>query len=193
MKGLSHEAGAGTTGPDKLLEELVGQYRSYIAQIVSRLLPRHFGIEPSEIEQETTIRLWRSIRNEREIRDFQSYVYRVAATAVLDAIRDIRKRREDPLEVQSLAISNSSMPHVARTTSPEEDAGRKELIGRIRAIVEELQPNRRRAVKLHLQGFTSEEIAQLCGWSEPKARNLTYRGMDDLREKLREAKIDHEL
>ena len=42
--------------------------------------------------------------------------------------------------------------------------------------------NRRRAVGLHLRGFTSTEIAQLLGWTEPKARNLTHRGLKDLRE-----------
>ena len=34
------------------------------------------------------------------------------------------------------------------------------------------------------QPASREEIARLLGWSEPKTRNLLYRGMDDLRARL---------
>jgi RNA polymerase sigma-70 factor (ECF subfamily) len=37
---------------------------------------------------------------------------------------------------------------------------------------------------MHLAGYAREEIAQLLGWSEAKTRNLLYRGLADLRERL---------
>jgi RNA polymerase sigma-70 factor (ECF subfamily) len=37
---------------------------------------------------------------------------------------------------------------------------------------------------MYLAGYAREEIGQLLGWSEPKTRNLLYRGMDDLRARL---------
>jgi DNA-directed RNA polymerase specialized sigma24 family protein len=47
-------------------------------------------------------------------------------------------------------------------------------------------PDRRRtAVGLHLEGLTTQEIADLLGWSEPKARNLVYRGLNDVRQSLK--------
>jgi len=39
-------------------------------------------------------------------------------------------------------------------------------------------------VRMHLAGHPREEIAALLGWSEAKTRNLLYRGMNDLRERL---------
>jgi RNA polymerase sigma factor (sigma-70 family) len=191
-QGLSLHVSQTSVPPDQQLESLIDRYRGYIAQIVSRLAPKHLGVLTSEIEQETTIRLWRSLRNEREIRNFQSYVYRVAATAALDAIRQIKERREEPLVQEHIAgLSESPFLPGSRAVSPEDAMWRKRLLHRIRDIVEQLPPNRRRAVKFHLQGFTSEEIARACGWSEPKARNLTYRGLEDLRGMLRDARIDH--
>ena len=58
---------------------------------------------------------------------------------------------------------------------------RQESIGR---AVETLIPARRSVVKMYLAGYAREEIADLLGWSEPKTRNLLYRGLADLREAL---------
>ena len=52
--------------------------------------------------------------------------------------------------------------------------------------------NRQRAVRLHLEGMTTTEIGSLMEWTEPKARNLVYRGLADLREALRAEGIDYE-
>ena len=37
---------------------------------------------------------------------------------------------------------------------------------------------------MYLKGYGREEIAALLGWSEAKTRNLLYRGLDDLRQRL---------
>jgi RNA polymerase sigma factor (sigma-70 family) len=188
MKILSprREGEAGESSANERLEALVAEHRAYIREIVRRLTPAYLGVEQSEIEQETTIRLWRSLRNEREIRDFQSYVYRVAATAALDAIRQVKERREEQLVMEdAAALSESPSMPGSKAVSPEEVVRRQGVITRIRQELEKLPLNRRRAAKLHLQGFSSDEIARLCGWSEAKARNLAYRGMEDLRRLLR--------
>jgi len=40
-------------------------------------------------------------------------------------------------------------------------------------------------VQLHLQGFSTMQIGVLLGISEAAARNLVYRGLDELRVQLR--------
>lgn len=47
--------------------------------------------------------------------------------------------------------------------------------------VEELPAARQAVVRLHLQGYHRDEIAEVLGWSEARTRNLLYRGLDDLR------------
>jgi DNA-directed RNA polymerase specialized sigma24 family protein len=39
-------------------------------------------------------------------------------------------------------------------------------------------------VRMHLMGHSREEIARVLGWSEAKTRNLLYRGLADVRERL---------
>jgi len=46
---------------------------------------------------------------------------------------------------------------------------------------------------MHLAGHPREEIAQLLGWSEAKTRKRLYRGMDDLRERLKELGVGWEM
>jgi RNA polymerase sigma-70 factor (ECF subfamily) len=43
-----------------------------------------------------------------------------------------------------------------------------------------------------LQGLNTAEIGELMGWSEAKARNLVYRGLDDVRSQLRAHGLDYE-
>jgi RNA polymerase sigma-70 factor (ECF subfamily) len=59
-----------------------------------------------------------------------------------------------------------------------------ELAGQIERALQTMQPSRRPVVRMHLMGHTREEIAKLLGWSEAKTRNLLYRGLADLRERL---------
>lgn len=65
---------------------------------------------------------------------------------------------------------------------PDRVAARSEVLTKVKSA---LALNRRRAVGLHLQGFTSHEIGDLLGWTEAKARNLTHRGLRDLRTRLK--------
>jgi DNA-directed RNA polymerase specialized sigma24 family protein len=40
--------------------------------------------------------------------------------------------------------------------------------------------------------MNSQEIADLCDWNEPKTRNLIYRGLSDLRKRLRDEGVEYE-
>jgi len=151
---------------------------------IARFCPRDLGLQLDEIEQEARIRLWRALQREREIDDPPSYLYRIAASATIDAVRRVRARREmslDPAEDED----TESPQLVAPTPSPDRVAARAELRTKVDTALAPIAANRRRAVGLYLQGFTSTEIADLLGWSEPKARNLLYRGLRDLRRGLR--------
>jgi RNA polymerase sigma factor (sigma-70 family) len=117
-------------------------------------------------------------------------------TATLDAVRRIKAKREEQLrlvededEDEGALLALSSDPN----RSPEVEAGRKQLAGKVQAALARLSDNRRRAVGLYLEGMTSQEIATLLGWSEPKARNLLYRGLSDLRAQLRAEGIEYEV
>ena len=176
---------------DGRLEGLLARYGPFLRDVVARLCPRHLGLDRKEIEQDALIRLWRVVESEKDIRDFESYLYRVVARVTLDAIRDVKARREEQMVVDHAESLTSSpvMPGSA-IQSPEAVTSRRRLLEQVQGIIEQLSPRRRRAVKLHLLGFTTSEIAAFLGWSEPKARNLAYRGLEDLRALLTEAGVD---
>jgi RNA polymerase sigma factor (sigma-70 family) len=79
----------------------------------------------------------------------------------------------------------------SRAQSPEAIAERSQLLEKIERAMARLPENRRLAVGLYLKGMTTQEVGDLMGWSEPKARNLAYRGLSDLREQLRAEGIEY--
>jgi RNA polymerase sigma factor (sigma-70 family) len=117
-------------------------------------------------------------------------------TATLDAVRRIKAKREEQLRPVEDEYEDEGAPLALFSDpnrSPEAEAGRKQLAGKVQAALSRLSDNRRRAVGLYLEGMTSQEIATLLGWSEPKARNLLYRGLSDLRAQLRAEGIEYEI
>lgn len=151
-------------------------------RVVASVCPYLLGVDPSEIEQEVRIRLWRARADERNMERSASYLYRTAATAAIDAVRRIRARREESLDARDNR-GNTTSPSPALAVR-DDVARRAELRQALCRALERLAPERRRAVRLHLQGFTTAEVAAALGWTEPKARNAAYRGLADLRREL---------
>jgi RNA polymerase sigma-70 factor (ECF subfamily) len=137
------------------------------------------------------VRLWRALRRERAVRDPTSYIFRVAATAAIDAIRQVRARREAPIADREDDMPGAAAEPIEPRPSPEQGAIQHEAVERAYVAIDNLPENRRQAVRLHLNGFTSEEIAGILGWTEAKARNLVSRGLQQARDQLR-ASADEE-
>lgn len=180
---------------DAGFRHVMQEYGQMLRHHVDRLCPRRLGIQPEDIEQEVRLRLWRAVQSERKIENLASYLYRIAATATIDAMRRVRVRREEltlPADEPAEGDSFRPAPLVATDPSPERTAEQQQLFTAVQAGLALLPDNRRQAVGLHLQGFTTEEIGGLLGWTEPKARNLVHRGLKTLRQTLQERGIQHE-
>jgi len=174
------------------LRRVLHEYGRVLKDAVARVCRGPLGLQRDEIEQEARIRLWRALRRETTISDVRLYLHRIVATAAIDAMRQVRSRRETPLEVfdaegDDRAWTSAGIATSASGMSPERIASARELADVAQRVLAGLPVNRRRAVRLYLQGFTTQEIARMVGWSEAKARNLVYRGLGELREKLRAA------
>ena len=182
---------ASNPGPDERWRALIDHYGRYLRRVVIRLCPRYLGLRFDDIEQEARIRLWNALKAEREITDPASYLYRIAATATIDAVRRVKARREEPLEPER--GDDDAAPRLsAPGSSVERAAERAILMERVEEAIGRLPPDRAAVVGLHLHGFTTQEIADLRGWTEPKARNVVYRTLRELREDLRARGVDYE-
>lgn len=116
-------------------------------------------------------------------------------TAAIDAVRRVKARREQPLPEKS-ALEESGpdgpVPAESLRSSPESITRGRELARKVGAALGRIPASRRTPVRLHLQGFTSEEIGRLLDFTEAKTRNLVYRGLEDLRRELRAEGIEHD-
>ena len=115
-------------------------------------------------------------------------------TTTLDAVRRVKARREQQsldaesrVDAPGTAVMSGGM--VGAVSSPSQAAHGSQILEQVLRALDRLPANRRRAVGLHLQGMSSTEVGAILGWSEAKARNLIYRGLDDLRRHLRAAGI----
>lgn len=137
--------------------------------------------ERESLVQEFRIRLWRSTSSPEKLRAVSaSFLYRAARWAALDLLRDRRR---------SFKESETTLAQVARVPAPERsDDGveRARLGAALQEALEALAPDRRTVVALWLAGYHRTELPALLGWSEARVRNLLYRGLDDLRTRLRE-------
>jgi RNA polymerase sigma factor (sigma-70 family) len=109
-------------------------------------------------------------------------VYRTAVSAALDIMRRRRAGRTalaEPLEEAEDMLA-------AAAPSPHGEAEAGELAGQVARAIDTIPVSRRPVVRMYLAGYPREEIASLLGWSEAKTRNLLYRGLSDLRSRLRE-------
>jgi RNA polymerase sigma factor (sigma-70 family) len=168
------------------LESVVTRF----ARLLHHVATRH-GLASDDIDevvQEVRVRLWRARQESETIVGLgTSYIYRTALSAALEVVRrkrgsglvmSLAESRDGRGEHESLASVESG------ERGPEHTLARSEFATAVSEAMLELADARRTAVRLHLVGYSRDEIARMTGWSAAKARNLIYRGLADLRAAL---------
>ena len=174
------------TAPDSFspaLERLLEKFAGVVRRVCWRY---HFtGAEVDELLQEVRIRLWHAHGSHERPQDAlaaipASYLHRTALSAAVDLLRRRRARRTD----QMVSIDDEPDGLAGTTSGPETELAESELAEQVERAVQSIQPSRRPVVRMHLMGHSREEIARVLGWSDSKVRNLLYRGLADVRERL---------
>jgi RNA polymerase sigma-70 factor (ECF subfamily) len=166
------------------LEEL---FRTYGARVTGLLktygLDKH-GIDPADVEQEVRIRLWKALERDRSGAFHASYVQRVVASTVIDALRRAEVRAAEPLPEEE---DESPADLGEGPVGPEQSAGDVERMQGLERCMAEIPERRRLPIALHLQGFSLQEIADMAAIpSAEAARKLVSRGLEELKSRLRE-------
>ncbi|HNR92367.1 MAG TPA: sigma-70 family RNA polymerase sigma factor [Dokdonella sp.] len=174
------------TGPhdsvDARLAQVLREFGNRLGALLQGYrLDRH-GIDPADIEQEVRIRLWRAIERDRSGAFHASYVQKVVATTVIDALRRAEVRAAEPLPEDD--DEPGQLPEEG--AGPEQLASDGERMGGLQRCLGEIPERRRLPITLHLQGFSLQEIADVVGTSAEAARKLVSRGLDELKSRLRE-------
>jgi RNA polymerase sigma-70 factor (ECF subfamily) len=185
-----------TCDVEERFNAVVEEFGVLLRRAIIRFCPRDKGLSFDDIEQDARMRLWRALQAERNVTNYASYLYRIAATATIDAMRRIQARHEEQLQVfteQGVDDIDVMIAPAPLRDSPERQAESREAVRKVTSALSEFPDDQRRAVGLYLQGMTSQDVADLMGWTEPKSRNLIYRGLNQLRKTLRAEGIEYEI
>ena len=167
------------------LESVMTRYSGVLRTVGARYrLP---SADLDELAQEVRVRLWGALNSDERIEAVSpSYLYRAATTAAIDIVRRRRSSRGDSLEL----VDDAELSQRRAPRTPDHDASMKELGEQVEAALQSIAPSRRPVVRMYLAGYGTTEIGELLGWTEAKARNLVYRGLADLRSRLRAMGIE---
>lgn len=169
------------------LEELIARHAARVRRLLHGYGLDRRGVDPADVEQEVHIRLWQAIERDRFGAFGASYIQRVVASTVIDALRRAEVRAAEPLPEQDEEPADFGEGPVG----PARRARDEERMQALQACLDALPPRRRLPITLHLQGFSMQEVADLAGvTSAEAARKLIARGMAELRERLQAAGHD---
>lgn len=163
--------------PPWLSEDECARMRRNLEKAVARVCPSSLVDRKDDLVHVAMMRVMEVARRSVEQRQFSlSYLHRAAYSALVDELRRLRNRREDPLDNEDSASEMSS-----REPGPEQVVKGREIARALQECLSQLHPPRRLAVVLHLQGEGVSRSAELLGWKPKRVENLVYRGIRDLR------------
>lgn len=167
MNGNSRASSRGGSGPAEI--------RALLLRAVARHCPRELHSQQEDLVHTAWLRIVEREGGEDFTRLEPSYFWRVAFTVVIDEIRRRGARATQARALEALPVA----------VAPGPDLGAE-----IRDCVEKLPASRQLPVILHLQGFRNIEVARACQWTEKRAENLVYRGLEQLRRCLEAKGLD---
>ena len=166
---------------EKFLEEMSFSIRN----ILMAYFPELTRQDKEDIDHEVKLKLWKGLTDGKKILNLRSYLWRVVYTTALDVLGE--RLNSVPLEKvaeieEEKGISARELLASTALTHREES---KLLVEK---AVNTLPERRKAVLNLHFSGMSIKQIAASLGWGEGRVRHLLYRGLGDLKHKLREQK-----
>jgi RNA polymerase sigma factor (sigma-70 family) len=166
-------------------EVILDKFSASIKASIRRFGPERSGIDSEDVFQEVRIKLWKKFAHEKNVSSQASYINRVVNSTLIDQIRKVRRQ-------EKLIHHEKQKWLVEEQCGPEAPAQASVLREMIFEAADSLMESRRKAVKLFLSDLTIDEISLTLNWSKDKTRNLLYRGLSDLKRKLKDRGIEYE-
>lgn len=172
--------------PHPRLNQLLARFAARVrAQIASNRLIQQ-GIDPDDVEQEVRIRLWKALERDPNADFPASYIQKVVVTVMVDALRRAQARPAEALPEPE--EGEAELPDGG--IRPDRAASEAQQMACLGECLGALTPRRRRPLQLYLQGYALQELADLNGLTLDAARKLVYRGLDELKQRLKALGMD---
>jgi len=166
-------------------ERLVSVYESRIKAAVARSISDRSSVD--DLSQEVLLRLYRARARYEPTARFETFLYRIIFNLCVNHTQYQRRRRTLPLE-QAGGYGESdfsTLPEDENAPSPIEDVAREERGRIVRAAMEQLPENQRRALQLsRFEGLGYEEISEVMTLSVQAVKSLLWRARENLRHSL---------
>jgi len=172
---------------DSHLKHIIDKFSSLIRHVIAANLYKTDNVNLEDVEQEVKVKIWKFLKKGKKVDNFPSYIKRVAYTATIDELRKMRK--QNPTS-EAIGLKNIySMSRINELRNPEDSPeflleGRK-MRESLKELIDSLGENRKQVLRLYLVGMSIEEICEFFDWDKTKVRHLLYRGIDDLKEKMK--------
>ncbi len=166
---------------EKFLEDVSSSIRS----ILLAQFPELTEEDKEDIDHEVKLKLWRKVAHGKKISNLRSYLWRVVYTTALDVMGETL----NVVSFESCEDRNGKEETSSQEmSSPESLLKNKETHLMIEKALNTVSDKRKAVLKLHFSGKNIKQIAAFLGWRENQVRHLLYRGLGDLKEKLKEQK-----
>ena len=168
------------------LKSTLERFFQYIQAQIQKFDPQKNGLDPDDLAQEIRIKIWQILEDEKKIKNLASYIKKVVDSTVIDHLRKTSRDERIIIQEKQRRIAEQET-YYAKDNPYEKDL--RKIVGE---AVDTLLESRQKAVRLFLLNLSIKEIACAFKWSEHKTRNLLYRGLADLKKKLKEKSVDYE-
>lgn len=190
-ESLAADAAAGN---GEAFEELVRRYQDRVYTLLVQFCGSK--TEAEDLAQETFLKAYRALGNFRGQSKFYTWLFRIAVNAGISRGRKVSRVRthegvslDAPMSGES-AEENPTLGAQARADnrfSPENKAERKEIQERVRAGLEQLNPEYRSVVLLRdMEGLDYEAIATTLAISTSAVKSRLHRARSQLARILRD-------
>jgi RNA polymerase sigma-70 factor, ECF subfamily len=139
-----------------------------------------------DLLQEIHIALWRSFAGFNGACSLRTWVYRVAHNVAASHMVRERRRRLEAM------VSLEELDRMASAEDSEKQAGQREMLEQLLAMVRQLKPLDRQVILSYLDGMDAEAISEVTGLSESNVAVKIHRIKNILSRKFRERGRDGE-
>ena len=174
-------------GNRELFALLYDRYHRYVAAVICKFVPSG-EVEPLVID--TFFEAFKTLKSFSGKSGFRHWLATVASRRCYAWLRDTKKRSELPLSQFPFDAGEllSSLEQAAATDAFDEEQHRAAARQLLQWAMAALSPEDRAVLVLvYLEGYSSEETAEMLGWTITNVRVRTYRAKNALRKILETA------
>lgn len=166
-----------TAGKSSALGEFYDKWSARVFSVAVAIVGE--AADAEEVVEETFLQAWnQASRYESSKGRVASWILNIARSRALDRLKSVKRRREDPIESDDVAIASGTPDPVQQLITSERSAA-------VQSALRNLPPAQRQAVEMaYFGGLSQTEIADSTGQALGTVKTRMRLAMQKLREQL---------